>query len=121
MGALIHPRFFEHLHALFPDRITFQRRSATTQDPYGEPVDTWSDILGYVNLPCAQAPLSAEERQALQMTVSERVWTILIPRYLPDITSADRAVLGGVAYDIISVESDQTHTLTRVRLREVQP
>lgn len=118
MATLIHPRMLDRLGRFFPLLATVQQKT-TMQDQFGQPVETWSDLARHVAIPCARAPLSATERQALQMTVTEQVWTVVLRGHYPLITAAHRLVIDGQPYDILAAESDQTRTLTRLRVRRV--
>lgn len=119
MATLVHSRFVAKQAGFFPSLVTIQANTPT-QDSYGQPVESWANVGAWVNLACAKAPLSAQERQANQYTATDQVWHALLRGAYPTITTAHRAVVDGTNYDIDAVETDQTGSLTRLRLRTVE-
>jgi head-tail adaptor len=118
---IVHPRFLAAVPAgFFPSRCTVQEQTGTTQDDHGQEVEVWTDVAGLTDIPCAKAPLSAIERQAAQLTVTDRAWSVLLKGAYPAITTAHRAIIDGTAFDIERAETDQTGTLTRLVVRSVE-
>lgn len=79
------------------------QRATTTQDEYGVPVETWTDV-GTVR--CRLIPLPYSEQAELkvlgggQHTVASH--KVLMPIY--DIKIKDRLVIGTETYTVLSVE-----------------
>lgn len=115
---LVSPRFATMHGAFFPSRCTIEVKTIV-EDPYGQEVETFADAPGLVDIPCAKAPLSAMERQAAGYTATDRVWTVLLIGAFPQTTTRHRATVDGETFDIDAVETDQTGSLTRLRVRQV--
>lgn len=76
-------------------RITLQRRDVT-QDAFGAPVDTWTDVATvYASID----PLKGSQLLAAQAFGNETKAKIII-RYRPGITADMRVVFGAKIYDI---------------------
>jgi hypothetical protein len=118
--AIIHPRFLASVPAgFFPSECTIEGEGTPTQDEYGEETPDWDDVDGLVDIPCAKAPLSAIERQAAGYTARDQAWNVLLKGAFPQITTNHRAVIDGDTLDIDAAETDQTSTVTRLRVRSV--
>lgn len=114
MRPLVHPQFLARLRpVIFVHRCTIQQAS-TTQNEIGEPVETWADLPGHVDLPCRVAPLSMDERAELQLTVTQRTITVLLAGSYPSVTTAHRALVDGTAYNILAAERDSEGVTTRL-------
>lgn len=105
MSPLIDPSLMDSLGFLFEQRVTIQRRAAG-QDDFGQPVETWEDVAGMVDLPCVIFPSGGREvkREGAPYAVSTH--TIQLQKAQPTITATMRAVSGGVTYDVLLVETD---------------
>ena len=118
-AAVIHPRFLASVPAgFFPTRCTIEG-STTTQNAFGEPIATWAAVTGLVDIACAKAPLTASELQAAGYTATDQAWHVALAGAYPTITTAHRAVVDDEPFDIDAVETDQTSTVTRLRVRSV--
>lgn len=110
----------------FPSQASIQAK-AVVQDPTtGQEQEAWADVLGMRLIPAAKAPMSALELQAAGYTATDQVWQVLLQGAYPQITTrhrvtVDETATGGVVgtYDIDAVETDQTNSLTRLRVRQV--
>lgn len=116
--TLIHPRLLSGMTRFFPERLTVEEKSATL-DAYGQAVETWAAVVGWMDIPCAKAPLSANERQAASYTATDRAWHVLLNGAYPTITTRHRAVIDTDTHDIDAVETDQTGSITRLRVRMI--
>lgn len=118
-AAIVHPRFLASVPPGFwPSRCTIEGSTAT-RDAYGEPVEAWAGVAVLTAIPCAKAPLSAIERQGAGYTATDRVWNVLLQGAYPAITTNQRAVIDGEPFDIDAEETNQTGTVTRLRVRSV--
>ena len=118
-APMIHPRFVAANRVFFPSLATIEA-ATTTQDSYGQPVETWAAVPTLTGIGAAKAPLSAQERQAAQFTATDQAWSVLLHGAYPEITTRHRAVIDGAVHDIDAVETDQTGSLTRIRVRTVE-
>lgn len=79
-------------------RITIQRKTLTDNE-YGEPVETWADL---VTLWAIYLPARGSERFAAQQQIAE-IDTVFRIRYRQNITVTDRIIYNGRTYDIKAV------------------
>ena len=118
-AAIIHPRLLAATPAgFFPSRCTVEAKTVTL-DAFGDGQEGWLSVPALVDVACAKAPLTAEELQAAGYTATDQVWNVLLAGGYPTITTAHRAVVDGEAFDIDAAETDQTGTVTRLRVRSV--
>lgn len=97
-------------------RITFQR-FASTQDEFGQPIETWSD---YATVWARVEPLRGRERFEAQREHAE-VDTRFHIRYRADITVLDRIAYEGDLYDIEAVIETGRHQGLEILGRAVKP
>lgn len=116
-AAIVSLRLLSGMTGFFPLLVTIQAK-AGTDDPYGQPVETWADVNGWQEIKAAKASLSAMERQTAGYTATDRVWDILLMGPYPDITTAHRVVIDVEFFDIDGVETDQSGNVTRLRVRQ---
>lgn len=118
--AIVHPRFLASVpDGFFRSSATIEEQAGTTLDAHGQPIAGWLPVAGLQALKAARAPLSAMERQAAGYTATDRVWHVLLKGAHPEITTAHRAVVDFEEFDIDAAETDQTQTVTRLRVRQV--
>jgi hypothetical protein len=118
-AAIVHPRFLATMPAgFFPSRCTIEAKT-TTLDEFGGEQDAWLSVPAIADVACAKAPLTALERQAAGYTATDQAWHVLLPGAFPAITTVHRAVVDGETFDIDAAETDQTGTVTRLRVRSV--
>lgn len=79
-------------------RITIQRKTLTDND-YGEPVETWADLI---TLWAIYLPARGTERFAAAQQIAE-IDTVFRIRYRQGITVMDRIVYNERTYDIKAV------------------
>ncbi len=122
---MIHPRMLASLSQFYPSSCTIQR-SVLSQDDYGEPTAVWSDLADHVDLACGVAPISAgsptgaNEYRRADLTVTTATHHIALAGNYPTITPAMRAVVDGVAWNILGVEHDSHGVTTRLKVERVQ-
>lgn len=91
-----------------------------SQTATGQPVEHWSAVDGYSDIPCAVAAQGGSELRTLAHTYADSPWVVLLAGYYPGIEERWRVVVDGArVYDIQSVEPDQQRRMTRLRCREV--
>lgn len=118
---VMHPRFVGMNSQFFPSLATIEAKvEPAPQDAYGQEIETWEPVLALTGIRCAKAPLSAQERQAANYTATDQAWHVLLAGAYPQVTTLHHAVIDGETFDIDASESDQTGTLTRLRVRTVE-
>jgi hypothetical protein len=116
---IVHPRFVASVPVgFFPARCRIEAET-TTYDDHGQEIETFAPVVDWEAIPAAKAPLSAEERAAARYTATDRVWHVLLRGAYPEITTAHRAVIGGETFDIDAAETDQSGSVTRLRVRQI--
>jgi hypothetical protein len=96
----------------------------------GAPDGTYSNVAGLVSLPCMNAPEStggivANEVKSLAEILSMSLRHVLLNGYYAQLDGQNwgaigwRAMLDGVAYDILAAERDSQFSQTRLKLRLV--
>lgn len=115
---------------LFVSLCTIQQPDGIV-DPAGAPSGDFVDVSGLVNIPCMNAPLddgsiAATEAKELEEIASKGFKHILLNGYYPQATPDDqiptnwRAIIDSVTYDILGVEHDSQHQMTRMEVELVQ-
>lgn len=114
-NPLIHSALLSRLvYHFYPSEATIQQYTATA-DSYGAEVRTWADVVDLKDLPCAVVPsqrLHGSATSPVGGTVIMSTHRIALAGHYPMITPGMRAVVGGVAYDIMSVEHDSHEKMT---------
>jgi hypothetical protein len=135
--------WLQALAPVFSQSITFQAQgqvwdeeTETWEDstdplgarsPLGVRTDSWLNVESLTDLPCKVANASGrgaqvkEELEGVEFERLQRLKRCLIQGYYPAIRPKLRAVVDGVAYDVISVQHDSHLQLTRVLLEERKP
>lgn len=104
--------------------ITIQQADGTL-DAAGAPSGNYVNVAGLVLLKCQAAPpsmarIQATEVKALAEITALQLKHVLMDGCYPQIQANMRAVLNGVAHDIMGAESDSQAQMTRLTLRLVQ-
>lgn len=84
------------------DRSIVIQAATTTQNAFGEPVETWVKIHTADTLPAKVVPTRGSERFTAQQVVGESVVTFRI-RWRDDVTTLNRIVYDGRDWDITDV------------------
>ena len=110
------------------------QKPAGTYNPGGSPTGDYANVAGLINIPCmdaveSQGSIQATEVQALAEIQSKGIRHVFLSGYYPDIISAAtvvtgvgagwRAVVDGIAYDLLGAEPDSQSTQTRLHLQLV--
>ncbi len=112
---------------LFVSLCTIQSPDAA-QGPTGNPVGTYTNVAGRVNIPCMDAPPSIARIQATEMKavadiLSQGLRHVLLSKCFLDAPNWSgkgyRAIIDGVVYDLMGAENDSQNTQTRVDLQLV--
>ncbi len=111
---------------MFPNLCTIQSAGATV-NAMGAPVVTpFSDITGLVDIPCHSAPPAIEdvrgsdELRKVDRTDIRQMRHVLLAGYYPTIVQNMRAVVDGVAWNIVGVESDSFDSQTRLMVQDYE-
>lgn len=115
--GIIHPGMLAALPNHYPSTCTIQG-ATPTQSGTGALSLSWANVTGLVSLPCRLAPINATEVRQATGTFAESTHTIALAGYYAAVV-AQRAVVGGVAYDIVGVQHDGNGKSTRLLVRLV--
>lgn len=115
---------------LFVSLVTIQQptgQQTSTGAPLlsgGDSGDGWNNVAGMIDIPAMNAPqtesrISADQKKELAMVEAYQLRHMLLGGYYPAIEENGnwRAVVDGVAYDVLGVESDSQSQMTRLRLQ----
>lgn len=114
--GLIDPRLMGALGAHFPELCTVQYLTEDV-DPDGQVTTVWKGR--HVDVPCNVTPLKGREIKGPNQTYVVANTAIALQGHYPEIRESDRAVVGGVAYDILLVEQI-LGTMTRLSCEVVR-
>ncbi len=117
--GIIHPGMLAALPNHYPATCTIQG-ATTTQSGTGALSQSWANVTGLVSLPCRLAPVNATEVRQATGTFAEATHTIALAGYYSAIVETQRAVVGGVNYDIVGVQHDGNSKSTRLLVRLVR-
>jgi hypothetical protein len=110
MRSLVDPRMTTSLpEGFFASRVTIQDEAGV-------------DVPGLVNLACAEGPgirPDSGERRSPDLTVMSRERILLLTGFFPEIQEHWRAVVDGVAHDILAVEPSSSRAMTRLSVEAV--
>jgi SPP1 family predicted phage head-tail adaptor len=109
---LTHPRMMTGLRNFYPDTCTIQQATAN-RDGHGQPIDSWDNIAGLVDLPCRVSPLSGREVEKATQEFSSQVVTISL-KGAHVISTVNRVLTNGVTYNIRQVDHDGQGVNTRL-------
>lgn len=112
---------------LFPSLATLQA-PGTTQGPTGNPVNTFTDVVGLINLECQDAPpsvarVAATEVKAVAEIMSKGMRHVTLMGYFEDARNWSsygyRCVVDGVVFDLLGAEGSSLNMQTRMDLQIV--
>jgi hypothetical protein len=115
------------LAGTFDSLATFQA-PGTTQGPTGNPVATYTAVVGLINIPCMDAPPSmarvqATEVKAVLEIMSKGLRHVLLNQCFvgaPNWSGEGyRVIIDGIAYDLLGGENDSQGIQTRIDLQLV--
>lgn len=111
--GIVHPGLLGSLATNFyPSACTIQR-ATESRDSFGQVSLSWANLAGHVDLACsvAEPPPTGEEVETTEQSYVRRSKRVALAGSYTSITEEDRAVIGGVNYDIERVSQDsQTKT-----------
>src|SRR3546814_3210302 len=84
------------------DRSIVIQAATEAQDEFGQPIETWAKIHTADTIPAAVEPVNGSERFSGQQIVGKAV-TVFRVRYRSDVTTLNRIVYGGRAWDVLAV------------------
>jgi hypothetical protein len=117
-----------NIAGMFPSLATLQTLDQT-QGPTGNPVGTWSNVAGVIDIPCKDAPASIARIQATEMKdvaeiMSKGLRHVLLNQCFINAPNwaamAARLVVDGFTYEVLGAENDSNTIQTRVDLQLVQ-
>ena len=117
-----------NIAGMFPSLATLQTLDQT-QGPTGNPVGTWSNVAGVIDIPCKDAPASIARIQATEMKgvaeiMSQGLRHVLLNQCFINAPNwaamAARLVVDGFTYEVLGAENDSNTIQTRVDLQLVQ-
>lgn len=117
--TLIHPSMLARLKPHHLSDTGTVQVTTETRDAVGGVTDSWADLTDHVDISCAIAVMSGDERRSPEMTFADGTHTALLSGSFTSITTKHRFVTGGNNYDILAVEHDSQGISTRLRLRLV--
>ena len=109
--AIFHPELLGDLGLFYASTVTIQE-ATEAQDSMGQPIATWANKTGHIDLSCAVSASGGTEVKLPDMTVAISTHRIAIAGTYAAITAKMRAVSGGITYDILSVEHDSQRKTT---------
>lgn len=119
---LIHPSMLSRLGNLYPSTCTIQVNTMTRDPDSGEPIASWANLAGYIDLACAVAPNGGQEVQTVDQTIVLSDYTISLPEDMTAVEPAMQAVVTGPnagTYGILSVQTDSRGATSRMLVRKV--
>jgi hypothetical protein len=109
---------------LFVSLCTIQARTGAVSVTGQPDLTDWVNIVGLVNIPCRKAiqrPYNPNQQATVrtpQQFDTQTQFHVLLDGYFPQIIQANQAVVDGVPYEIMAVESDSENSvMTRLALR----
>lgn len=119
----VHPSYATSLHALggFLDErsVTIEERAAG-RDSFGQPNGGWTAVDGLEDLACTVGRAQGRESDRSTDTLTVATHTIALAGYVPEITTAMRAVVDGTEiHDIEAVHHDSRLTVTQLMTKVV--
>ena len=111
---IINPRLMATIAPISTSTGTIQ--SATeARDAVGQPIKTWVNLVGHVNIPCHIEITGGSETKAVNQVYSTATHEIVLNNYYPAITPKMRLVDGdGFVYDILQVDHETFKAFTKL-------
>ena len=116
--TIVDPRFAEQMSDFFPSTCEIQEDLGTEND-YGEIVHDWQPLTGHTAIACSHGPSKGKEVKQPDQTYVVSNYTIELQGQYLGINEAMRAVVDGIAYDILLVQASSHGRLTRILARKV--
>lgn len=119
--GIIHPGLLGSLaESFYPSSCTIQR-ATESRDGFGQVSLSWANLAGHVSIACsvAEPPPRGEEVETTEQSYVRRSKRIALNGAYTSITEKDRAVVGGVNYDIERVSHDSQGKTTYLDVQVV--
>mgnify|MGYP001028435120 CR=1 FL=1 len=116
-GALSFYR--DTLAQTYPDTCTIQVNTPT-KSAINEDIEHWSNLAGHVDIACQVALIEVlrdVEREAVVGPVETVRRAVLLDGRYPAITTTHRAVIDGLAWNIVAVDEDSQQSHTRLQIQ----
>jgi hypothetical protein len=117
--TLVHPGLTAALTTSGHFGATGTVQFKTVTNTRGNPSESWANVAGLVDIPCAIAAATADEQRAMPAYATRTHKALLDGDYTAIDPTVHRFVSGGVNYDILGAEHDSQSATTRLHLREV--
>lgn len=115
MAFPVHSRLFESLGNFFPDVVQIQEKpNPEVQDAAGQPVASWSALIGHEAIACRVMPAGGNERRSTNQVIAQSSHVILLAGAYPTVTARMRAVVRATVYDILLADTDGNQAMTRL-------
>lgn len=111
--GIVHQRLFATLTGFYPSTCTIQE-ATEARDLAGQPIATWVDKAGHIDLACRLSPAGGGERKTVTQIYSQATHVVELTGYYPLITAKMRAVVAGQVYDILLPERDGQSASTKL-------
>ena len=115
--VLIHPSLTTALKTSGHLGDTGTVQLGTESNTRGNPSKSWANVSGMVDIPCAIAAASVDEKRL--PAYAERTHTALLDGDYTIDPATHRFVANSVNYDVLGAEHDSQGITTRLHLREV--
>jgi hypothetical protein len=107
---------------LFSSLCTIQSPSQAPDALGQQNLTNYTNRTGLVDIPCMNAPGFIPDVRGGEMmlpgwTSEQNSFHVLLDGYYPSINQKDRAVIDGIALEVMSVESDSQKIMTRMSCR----
>lgn len=104
------------------------QQMVSTQGPTGNPIGTWANVSGVVNIPCMDAPPSTARVQATELKDVQEIMAkglrhVLLNQCFVNAPfwagTGSRFIVDGINYEVLGAENDSQLTQTRIDLQLV--
>lgn len=119
-STFVHPRLLRSLGALFTGTCQMQRRTGAVDAAGEADPDGWEAVPGMEAIQCRLGAASGREIKRPDQTYAVATHSILLSGSYPSISERMRAVVAGVAYDVLLVRTDSTNTITMLDVQVVR-
>lgn len=120
--GIIHPGLLGSLaESFYPSSCTIQR-ATESRDGFGQVSLSWANLAGHVSIACSVAEPRgerAEETETTERTYNVTRRRVALAGVYTSIVVTDRAVIGGVNYDIERVTTDSQGKTTYLDVQVV--
>lgn len=90
-----------------------------TYDAHNQPVSSWTNLAGHVEIPCRIAPVTEQERRTLSQVVETATHLVALYGVYATIVPVHQALVDDVTYDITGIRTDSEGVLTYLGVKTV--